>query len=88
MRQTFRGVKSLLHTHHAVHNVAAVYALTGKPARAVAMLEKASGTGLPHYPLFRDDPHLRPLHSYAPYHKLLAKLQRKCESYRREFARP
>lgn len=87
VRKTFRGAKSMLHTHHAVHNVAAVYALTGKPARAVAMLEKASGTGLPNYPLFRDDPHLRPLHSYAPYHKLLAKLRREWESYRQEFAR-
>ena len=40
-------------------------ALAGKPARAVALLEKAASTGLPNYPVFRDDPHVRPLHNRA-----------------------
>lgn len=87
-QRTFRGGKSLLHTHHAVHNIAAVYAITGKPARAVALLQKASSTGLPNYPVFRDDPHFQALHSYAPYEKLLGELRRDWEGYRREFGNP
>lgn len=87
VRQTFRGIKSMLHSHHAMHNVATVYALIGKPAPAVAMLEKASATGLPNYPVFRDDPHFQPLHSYAPFQKLLSKLRREWEGYQREFGK-
>jgi serine/threonine protein kinase/tetratricopeptide (TPR) repeat protein len=80
--------KSLFHTHHTWHYVADAYTLIGKPARAVALLRKASAFGLPNYPAFRDDPFLAPLHNYSPFLALLEDLKREWTSYRQEFSRP
>ncbi len=77
--------KSLLHTHHAYHNAAGAYTLLDMPDKAVALLKKAAVTGLPNYPLFRDDPHLQGLQEYEPYQQFMNKLRREWESYRREF---
>ncbi|HXN98686.1 MAG TPA: protein kinase [Candidatus Acidoferrales bacterium] len=78
--------KPLLHTHHMWHTAAAALALLGKPAPAVELLEKAGGFGLPNYELFRDDKFLKPLAGKQRYDRLLAKLKREDEGYRREFA--
>ncbi|MHB8654962.1 MAG: protein kinase domain-containing protein [Terriglobia bacterium] len=80
--------KSLFHTHHTWHHVAAAYTLIGKPAPAVALLRRASAFGLPNYPAFRDDPFLAPLHNYAPFLRLMADLKREWSTYNREFGRP
>ena len=85
--RALRTGKSLLHMHHCVHNAAAVYALTGKPAKAVPLLRKAAATGLPNYPVFRDDPHFRSLHRHPGFLRLMADLKREWESYKREFGR-
>ena len=79
--------KSLFHTHHTWHHVAAAYTLIGKPAPAVALLRRASAFGLPNYPAFRDDPFFAPLHNYAPFLRLMADLKREWSTYQREFGR-
>ena len=68
------------------HTAAAALALLAKPAPAIALLEKAGGFGLPNYQLFRDDKFLQPLKRNQRYERLLAKLKREDEGYRREFA--
>jgi len=76
---------TVAHRHHAFHNAAAVYSLTGRASEAVACLRDATRTGLPNYPVFRDDPHLRPLGTHEPFRELLAGLRCEWEEYRREF---
>jgi tetratricopeptide (TPR) repeat protein len=77
--------KPLLHTHHMWHTAAAALALLGKPTPAIELLEKAGGFGLPNYELFRDDKFLKPLKGKQRYERLLAKLKREDDGYRREF---
>jgi eukaryotic-like serine/threonine-protein kinase len=77
--------KPLLHTHHMWHTAAAALAILGKPTPAIELLEKAGGFGLPNYELFRDDKFLKPLKGKQRYERLLAKLKREDEGYRREF---
>jgi TolB-like protein/tRNA A-37 threonylcarbamoyl transferase component Bud32 len=77
--------KSVLHTHHMWHTAAATYATVGMPAQAVRLLTRAGSTGLPNYTLFRDDPHFQSLQKYPPFLRLLAKLKKESEGYRREF---
>lgn len=85
-QKVMRERRVLTYTHHAWHNVAAALAVMGKYSEAVAVLRKASKTGLPNYPAFRDDPHFEPMQSFAPFRRLLVELKRECESFRREFA--
>ncbi|HUJ30103.1 MAG TPA: protein kinase [Candidatus Acidoferrum sp.] len=83
--RALRVGKSVLHTHHMWHAAAATYATIGKPARAVPLLARAARMGLPNYPLFRDDPHFRPMHKYPAFVRLMSKLKKETESYRKEF---
>ncbi|MBI3667890.1 MAG: protein kinase [Acidobacteria bacterium] len=85
LERALRGGKPVLHTHHLWHNVAGSYAMLGKPAQAIAWLRKAAGFGLPNYPLFRDDPHLQPLHDHPQFLRLMAGLKKEWNGYRREF---
>jgi eukaryotic-like serine/threonine-protein kinase len=78
--------KPLLHTHHMWHTAAAALALLGKPIPAIELLEKAGSFGLPNYELFRDDKFLQALKGKQRYERLLAKLKREGDAYRREFA--
>jgi serine/threonine protein kinase/predicted Zn-dependent protease len=78
--------KPLLHTHHMWHTAAAALALLGKSTPAIELLEKAGSFGLPNYELFRDDKFLQALQGKQRYQRLLAKLKREVDSYRREFA--
>jgi hypothetical protein len=50
----------------------------------VPFLARAAKTGLPNYPVFRDDPHFKAMHTYVPSQRLLAKIKKGAESYRRE----
>ena len=78
--------KPLLHTHHMWHTAAAVLALLGNSTPAIALLEKAGSFGLPNYELFRNDKFLTALQGNQRYQRLLAKLKREGDAYRREFA--
>ncbi len=87
VHQALHGkTKPLLHTHHMWHTVAATLALLGKHAPAIELLEKAGGFGLPNCELFRDDKFLQPLKGKQRYERLLVKLKREGDAYRREFA--
>lgn len=87
VHKALRIGKSVLHTHHMWHTAAATYATIGKRAEAVRLLARAGRTGLPNYPLFRDDPHFKPLAGYAPFLRLLGNLKKETEAYRREFGK-
>jgi len=73
----------LTYTHHAYHQLAASYATLGKAEAAVRLIEKASKTGLPNYPLYRDDIHLHGLRNES-FLNLIASLERQWRSYKRE----
>jgi tetratricopeptide (TPR) repeat protein len=73
----------LTYTHHAYHQLAASYATLGKAEAAVRLIEKASKTGLPNYPLYRDDIHFRGLQNES-FLKLIASLECQWRSYKRE----
>jgi len=85
--RALREGKPLLHTHHLFHTAAAVNALLGNRARAIALLRKASATGLPNYPVFHEDPHFHSLRERPEFLSLMAELKRDWEGYRQEFGR-
>jgi tetratricopeptide (TPR) repeat protein len=64
-RHALRGGKPLLHTHHVFHTAAAVEALLGNAARALALLRKASICSLP--TVYREDPHFHSLRGGAEF---------------------
>ena len=68
-------------------DAAEAYALLGKPAEAISRLRAASVDGLPHYPLFRDDPQLASLQAEPEMNQLLKDLQTEWTGYRNEFGR-
>jgi hypothetical protein len=68
-----------------MHMVAAAYGVLGKPQPALAWLRKASTTGLPAYPSFRDDPHFESMHNNPQFLRFMADLKKECTSYQREF---
>ena len=47
--------KERVHHHHTAYNIAAAYALLGRPSAAVLWMQKAAEEGLPCYPLFAGD---------------------------------
>ena len=84
IKRALRG-KSRLHTHHIWHYVSAAYALLGKFDPAVEILTKASQTGFPCYPAFRNDPFLARLGEHPPFQRLLEDLKQQWAGYRAEF---
>ena len=87
IERALRGGKPLLHTHHVDHTAAAVYALLGKPTRAIKLLRKASSMGLPNYPVFCEDPHFHSMRERPEFLSLMGELKREWTSYRQEFNR-
>jgi hypothetical protein len=51
------------------------------------LLRKASGTGLPNYPVFHEDPHFHSLRERPEFLSLMAELKREWKGYRQEFGR-
>ncbi|MCL4522553.1 MAG: hypothetical protein M1451_01420, partial [Acidobacteria bacterium] len=84
--QALRGGKPLVHMHHMWHTAACVYAMIGKPARAIGLLQKCARQGLPNYTQFRDDPHFAAMRRHAGFVKLMASLKKEWEKYKNEFA--
>jgi hypothetical protein len=85
IQKAIHGEKSLLHTHHMMHTVAAAYGVLGKPRSALAWLRKASANGLPIYPAYRDDPHFECMRGQAPFQQFMAGLKKVWRSYQGEF---
>lgn len=59
--RSLRVGQNASHFHHAAYSIAESYALLGDADKALAFLRRTAATGMPCYPLFRDDPHLRSL---------------------------
>jgi serine/threonine-protein kinase len=85
LRAALKSRKTLLHHHHMLHYAAAACALLDRKSQAVTLLKQAAKSGLPNYPLFRDDPHFRSLRDYAPYQQLLDALKKEHAAFQREF---
>jgi eukaryotic-like serine/threonine-protein kinase len=85
IQKATHGSRSLLHTHHMMHTVAAAYGVLGKPQPALAWLRKASANGLPIYPVYRDDPHFECMRSQPQFLRFMADLKKEWTSYLRDF---
>jgi DNA-binding winged helix-turn-helix (wHTH) protein/Flp pilus assembly protein TadD len=77
--------QSLLHTHHLWHNAAGVFAMCGKPEKAVPLLRRCAQMGLPNHLLFESDPHLNSLRRQPGFLELMSELRVEHEQYRAEF---
>jgi serine/threonine protein kinase/tetratricopeptide (TPR) repeat protein len=77
--------RSVLHLHHSTHCVADVYALCGKPDKAITELKRCAETGLPNHRAFENDPHLRSLHANPEFIALMRDLRRDYEVFKKEF---
>jgi hypothetical protein len=77
--------RSMTHTHHTWHSCAGAYALSGKPDKALAELERCAALGLPNYRLFQMDPYLRSMHDNPGFQSLMTRLRREHDSIRDEF---
>jgi len=67
------------HFHHSACLLAAAEAEMGKPGDAVHWMEVAAATGMPNYPLFRDNPSMRKLRGNPLYENFLAALRPRWE---------
>jgi len=77
--------RSMTHTHHSWHCAAGVYAMCGKPEKAIAELKRCAEGGLPNYRAFEKDPHLRSLHTHPEFIALMRNLRRDYETFRKDF---
>jgi len=78
---------SLAHTHHALHWAAAALAVLGREEEAAQRLREAATTGLPNFPVFRDDPHFASCQSAPAMKRLLSELESEWSRFRQEFGR-
>ena len=76
--------RSVLHLHHMMHTAAEVFALCGKPEKAVAELKRAAEIGLPNHRAFENDAHLRGIRNHPDFVGLMRDLRRDHEQLRHE----
>jgi TolB-like protein/tetratricopeptide (TPR) repeat protein len=77
--------RSVVHLHHSSHCAAGVYALCGKPEKAIAELKRCAETGLPNHRAFGKDPHLRSLQNHPDFIALMRELRHDFEIFQQEF---
>jgi eukaryotic-like serine/threonine-protein kinase len=80
------STRSVLHFHHAIHYAAGVYALSGKPDKAVAAVRRSIELGLPNHRAFERDAFLAPIHRHPDFLALTRDLRLDYDSFRKEFA--
>jgi eukaryotic-like serine/threonine-protein kinase len=83
--QAAASKRSMLHSHHCWHCAACVYAMCGKPEKAITELKRCAEGGLPNYRSFERDPHFRSLHGHPEFMALMAQLRRDYKIFRDEF---
>jgi len=76
--------RSVHHLHHMMHTTAEVYAICGKPERAIHELKRASEIGLPNHRAFENDAHLRSIRTHPEFLALMRDLRRDHEQLRLE----
>jgi len=74
--------RSLIHLHHSIHSAASVYALCGKPDKAMRELRRAAALGLPNHRAFEGDPTLESLRVNPDFVVLMRDLRRDHELLR------
>jgi len=67
------------HFHHAAYSIAQAYALLGERDSALVYLRRTAADGMPCYPLFRDDPHLRALRDDPRFVQFMSDLRQRFE---------
>jgi len=82
--QAAKSTRSVLHLHHMIHTAAEVYALCGKPEKAMHELKRAAEFGLPNHRAFENDAHLRSLRTHPEFLALTRDLRRDYEQLRLE----
>jgi serine/threonine protein kinase/tetratricopeptide (TPR) repeat protein len=83
--QALESKRSLTHTHHVWHDAAGVYAMCGKPEKAILQLRRCGDMGLPNYLLFQRDPHLSNLRGDPDFQVLMTELRREYDRFQEEF---
>jgi TolB-like protein/tetratricopeptide (TPR) repeat protein len=83
--EALKNPRTMLHTHHLWHYAAGVFAMCGKPEKAVHWLRRCAEMGLPNYLLFGSDPHLRALHNRPEFLELMGRLRQEYAQYCEEF---
>ncbi len=79
IQRAVRLGRDLDHFHHAAFIIAAAYAEMGKKQEAVTWLRRVSETGMPNFPLFRDNPSIRKLQGYPEYEEFMAQFKLRWE---------
>ena len=67
-----------------MHTAAEVYAICGKPDKAIHELKRASEIGLPNHRAFENDSHLRAIRTHPDFLALMRDLRRDHEQLRLE----
>ena len=83
--QTVASKRSLVHSHHSWHCAAGVYALCGKPEKAIHELKRCAENGLPNHRAFLRDTYLKSLHGHPEFENLICQLRHDYEAFRHEF---
>jgi serine/threonine protein kinase/tetratricopeptide (TPR) repeat protein len=79
-----KSKRSVLHLHHMMHTAAEVYALCGKPDKAIHELNRAAEIGLPNHRAFENDAHLGSIRSNPDFLALMRTLRHDHELLRHE----
>ncbi len=72
------------HLHHMMHTAAEIYAICGKPKKAILELKRAAEAGLPNPRAFENDAHLRSIRNLPDFLALMRDLRRDQEQLRHE----
>jgi TolB-like protein/tetratricopeptide (TPR) repeat protein len=73
------GAAQASHFHHAEYSIAQAYALLGDRDKALEFLRRTAADGMPCYPLFLGDPHLRSLAGDPRFVRFIGETKRRWE---------
>ena len=76
------GSERASHFHHAEYSIAEAYALLGDKDKALEFLAKTAADGMPCYPLFERDPHLRSLAADPRFVRFMTELRQRWERFK------
>jgi DNA-binding winged helix-turn-helix (wHTH) protein/tetratricopeptide (TPR) repeat protein len=74
---------ALVHHHHTAYNIAAAFALLGRPADALPWMQKAAEDGFPCYPLFARDESFTRLKDDPGVRRFMTSLRAEWDAFRR-----
>jgi DNA-binding winged helix-turn-helix (wHTH) protein/tetratricopeptide (TPR) repeat protein len=74
---------ALVHHHHTAYNIAAAFALLGRPTEALPWMQKAAEDGFPCYPLFARDESFARVKDNPGIRRFMTSLRTEWDAYRR-----